>query len=67
MFYPDVSGIDKILINLEEAGRSCYRNISEKSANEYKISAETTLAQEYAPEVIIRQAEAKRADLIVVG
>ncbi|MFL6481456.1 MAG: universal stress protein [Nitrososphaera sp.] len=47
--------------------RSCYRIISEKSANEYKISAEITLAQGYPPEVIIREAEAKRADLIVVG
>jgi universal stress protein family protein len=41
-------------------------NYSEKSANENNISAETILAQGYPPEVIIREAEAKRADLIVV-
>ncbi|MDQ3868912.1 MAG: universal stress protein, partial [Thermoproteota archaeon] len=67
LFYPDISGIDKILINLEEAGKKLLQYYSEKSANEYKISAETTLAQGYRPEVIIREAEAKCADLIVVG
>ena len=67
LFYPDISGIDKALINLEEAGKKLLQNYSEISANKYKIPAETTLAQGYPPEVIIKEAEAKRADLIVVG
>ncbi len=67
LFYPDISGIDKILINLEEAGKKLLQYYSEKSANEYKISVGTALARGYPPEVIIREAEAKRADLIVVG
>ena len=60
LFYPDVSGIDKIRIDLEEAGRRILQNYSEKSTNEYSIEVETILAQGYPP-------DAKGADLIVVG
>jgi nucleotide-binding universal stress UspA family protein len=67
LFYPDVSGIDKIRIDLEEAGRRLLQNYSEKSTNEYSIEVETTLAQGYPPDAIIREADAKGADLIVVG
>jgi nucleotide-binding universal stress UspA family protein len=67
LFYPDVSGIDKIRIDLEEAGRRLLQNYSEKSTNEYSIEVETILAQGYPPDAIIREADAKGADLIVVG
>jgi nucleotide-binding universal stress UspA family protein len=67
LFYPDVSGIDKIRIDLEESGRRLLQNYSEKSTNEYSIEVETTLAQGYPPDAIIREADAKGADLIVVG
>jgi nucleotide-binding universal stress UspA family protein len=67
LFYPDVSGIDRIRIDSEEAGRRLLQNYSEKSTNEYSISVETTLAHGYPPDVIIREADAKGADLIVVG
>jgi nucleotide-binding universal stress UspA family protein len=67
LFYPDVSGIDKMRIDLEEAGRRILQNYSEKSTNEYKIAVETILAQGYPPDAIIREADAKGADLIVVG
>jgi nucleotide-binding universal stress UspA family protein len=67
LFYPDVSGIDKIRIDLEEAGRKILQKYSEKSTNEYKIAVETILAQGYPPDVIIREADTKGADLIVVG
>jgi nucleotide-binding universal stress UspA family protein len=67
LFYPDVSGIEKIRIDLEEAGRRILQNYSEKSTNEYKIEVETILAQGYPPSAIIREADAKGADLIVVG
>lgn len=67
LFYPDVSGIDKIRIDLEEAGRRLLQNYSEKSTNEYSIEVETILAQGYPPDAIIREADAKDADLIVVG
>lgn len=67
LFYPDVSGIDKIRIDSEEAGRRLLQNYSEKSTNEYSIEVETTLAQGYPPDAIIREADAKGADLIVVG
>ena len=67
LFYPDVSGIDKIRIDSEEAGRRLLQNYSEKSTNEYSISVETILAQGYPPDAIIREADAKGADLIVVG
>jgi nucleotide-binding universal stress UspA family protein len=67
LFYPDVSGIDKIRIDLEEAGRRLLQNYSEKSTNEYSIEVETTLAHGYPPDVIVREADAKGADLIVVG
>ena len=33
LFYTDVSGIDKIRIDLEEAGRRLLQNYSEKSTN----------------------------------
>ncbi|HJU35615.1 MAG TPA: universal stress protein [Nitrososphaera sp.] len=67
LFYPDVSGIDKIRMDLEEAGKRLLQNYSEKSTNEYKIAVETTLTQGYPPDAIIREADAKGADLIVVG
>jgi nucleotide-binding universal stress UspA family protein len=67
LFYPDVSGIDKIRMDLEEAGKRLLQNYSEKSTNEYKIAVETTLTQGYPPDAIIREAAAKGADLIVVG
>jgi nucleotide-binding universal stress UspA family protein len=67
LFYTDVSGIDKIRIDLEEAGRRLLQNYFEKSINEYKIAVETTLTQGYPPDAIIREADSKGADLIVVG
>jgi nucleotide-binding universal stress UspA family protein len=67
LFYPDISGIDKILIDLKEAGKRFLQNYSEKSTNEYKIAVETILTQGYPPDAIIREADAKGADLIVVG
>jgi nucleotide-binding universal stress UspA family protein len=67
LFYPDVSGIDKIRIDLEEAGRRLLQNYSEKSKNEYSIEVETALTHGYPPDVIVREADAKGADLIVVG
>jgi nucleotide-binding universal stress UspA family protein len=67
LFYPDVSGIDRIRIDLEEAGRRILKNYSDKSTNHYKIAVETILAQGYPPDAIIREADAKGADLIVVG
>jgi nucleotide-binding universal stress UspA family protein len=67
LFYTDVSSIDKLRVDLEEAGRRLLQNYSEKAINDYKITVETTLAQGYPPNAIIREAEAKGADLIVVG
>ena len=67
LLYPDVSGIDRIRIDLEEAGKRLLQNYSEKSTNEYSIEVETILAQGYPPDAIIREADAKGADLIVVG
>jgi nucleotide-binding universal stress UspA family protein len=67
LFYPDVSGIDKIRMDLEEAGKRLLQNYSEKSTNEYKIAVETTLTHGNPPDAIIREADAKGADLIVVG
>src|SRR5215211_5850766 len=55
LFYTDASSIDKLRIDLE------------KSKNEYKIDVETTLAQGYPPDAVIKEADAKGADLIVVG
>jgi Universal stress protein family len=52
---------------LEEAGRRILQNYSEKSTNEYKIASETILAQGYPPDAIIRQADARGADIIFVG
>ena len=66
LFYTDASSIDKLRIDSEEAGR-ILQNYSEKSINEYKIAVETTLTQGYPPDAIIREADAKGADLIVVG
>ena len=67
LFYTDASSIDKLRIDSEEAGRRLLQNYSEKSINEYKIAVETTLTQGYPPDAIIREADAKGADLIVVG
>jgi nucleotide-binding universal stress UspA family protein len=67
LFYPDISGIDKILIDLKEAGKRLLQNYSEKSTNEYKIAVEAILTQGYPPDAIIREADSKGADLIVVG
>ena len=67
LFYPDASGIDRMQVDLEEAGRSLLQTYSEKAANDYKIEVETTLAQGYPPDAIIREADAKSADLIVIG
>jgi nucleotide-binding universal stress UspA family protein len=67
LFYPDVSGIDRIRIDLEEAGKMLLEDYVEKSTNEYKIAVETILTQGYPPDAIIREADAKGADLIVVG
>src|SRR5688572_29919040 len=67
LFYPDVSGIDKIRMDLEEAGKRLLQNYSEKSTNEYKIAVETTLTHGNPSDAIIREADAKGADLIVVG
>jgi nucleotide-binding universal stress UspA family protein len=67
LFYTDASSIDKLLVELEEAGRRLLQSYSEKSINEYKIAVETTLAQGSPADVIIREADAKGADLIIVG
>jgi nucleotide-binding universal stress UspA family protein len=67
LFYTDASSIDKLRIDLEEAGKKLLQSYSEKSINEYKIAVETTLAQGYPADAIIREADAKGADLIVVG
>ena len=67
LFYTDAYSIDKLRIDLEEAGNRLLQSYSEKSINEYKIAVETTLAQGYPPDAIIREANAKGADLIVVG
>ena len=67
LFYTDASSIDKLQIELEEAGRRLLQSYSEKSINEYKIAVETTLAQGSPADVIIREADAKGADLIIVG
>jgi nucleotide-binding universal stress UspA family protein len=67
LFYTDASGLDKLQIDLEESGKKLLQYYSDKSTNEYKIVVETTLAQGYPPDAIIREAETKGADLIVVG
>jgi nucleotide-binding universal stress UspA family protein len=67
LFYTDAYSIDKLRIDLEEAGNRLLQSYSEKSINEYNIAVETILAQGYPPEAIIREANAKGADLIVVG
>lgn len=67
LFYTDAYTIDKLRIDLEEAGNRLLRSYSEKAINEYKIAVETTLAQGYPPDAIIKEANAKGADLIVVG
>ena len=67
LFYTDAFSIDKLRIDLEEAGNRLLQSYSEKSINEYKIAVETTLARGFPPDAIIREANAKGADLIVVG
>jgi nucleotide-binding universal stress UspA family protein len=67
LFYTDAYSIDKLRIDLEEAGNRLLQSYSEKSINGYNIAVETILAQGYPPEAIIREANAKGADLIVVG
>ena len=67
LFYTDAYSIDKLRIDLEEAGNRLLQRYSEKSINEYKIAVETILAQGYPPDAIIREANAKGADLIVIG
>lgn len=67
LFYTDVSGLDKLQMDLEESGHKLLEFYSDKSINEYEIPVETTLAQGHPPDAIIREAEAKGADLIVVG
>ena len=67
LFYTDASSIDKLRVDLEESGRRLLENYSEKSKKEYKIDVETTLVQGYPPDAIIREVDAKGADLIVVG
>ncbi|HYY67875.1 MAG TPA: universal stress protein [Nitrososphaeraceae archaeon] len=67
LFYTDAFSIDKLRIDLEEAGKKLLQSYSEKSINEYKIAVETTLAQGYPADAIIREADTKGADLIVVG
>ena len=67
LFYTDASSIDKLRIDLEESGRRLLDNYSKKSKNEYKIEVETTLARGYPPDAVVREADAKGADLIVVG
>ena len=67
LFYTDASSIDKLRVELEEAGRMLLQNYSEKSINEYKIAVETILARGYPADAIIREADTKGADLIVVG
>ena len=67
LFYSDASSIDKLRVELEEAGRMLLQNYSEKSINEYKIAVETILARGYPADAIIREADTKGADLIVVG
>jgi nucleotide-binding universal stress UspA family protein len=67
LFYTDASSIDKLRIELEDAGRRLLQSYSEKSINEYKIAVETTLAQGFPADAIIKEANAKGADLIIVG
>jgi nucleotide-binding universal stress UspA family protein len=67
LFYTDAYSVDKLRIDLEEAGNRLLQSYSEKSLNEYNIAVETILAQGYPPDAIIREANAKGADLIVIG
>ena len=67
LFYTDASSIDKLRIDLEESGKKLLQYYSDKSINEYEIAVESTLAQGNPPDAIIREAETKGADLIVVG
>ena len=67
LFYTDASGLDKLQIDLEESGKKLLQYYSDKSINEYEIAVESTLAQGNPPDAIIREAETKGADLIVVG
>ncbi|MFL6359202.1 MAG: universal stress protein [Nitrososphaeraceae archaeon] len=67
MFYTDASSIDKLRIDMEEAGRILLQNYSEKSTNEYKIPVETILTRGSPADAIIREANERGAELIVVG
>ena len=67
MFYTDASSINKLRIDMEEAGRMLLQNYSEKSTNEYKIPVETILTRGSPADVIIREANERGAELIVVG
>ena len=59
LFYTNASSIDKLRIDLEESGKRLLKNYSEKSVNEYKIAVETTLAQGYPADAIIREADTR--------
>jgi nucleotide-binding universal stress UspA family protein len=67
LFYTDGSDFEKLRTGLNEAGRRLLQDYSQRSINEYKIDVETILADGYPSEVIIKEASAKGADLIVVG
>ena len=67
LFYTDASGLDKILIELEESGEKLLQVYSEKAKNEYEIEVEPTLVQGFPPDAIIKEAETKGANLIVIG
>ena len=67
LFYTDASGIDKLRIDMEEAGKMLLQNYSEKSRNEYKIPVETVLTRGSPSDAIIGEANKRDAELIVVG
>ncbi len=67
MFYTDASSIDKLRIDMEEAGRMLLQYYSEKSTNEYKIPTETILTRGSPADAIIKEANERGAELIVVG
>jgi nucleotide-binding universal stress UspA family protein len=67
LFYTDASGLDKILIELEESGQKLLQVYSGKAKNEYEIEVEPILVQGFPPDAIIKEAEIKGADLIVIG
>ncbi|MDQ3847853.1 MAG: universal stress protein [Thermoproteota archaeon] len=67
MFYTDASSTDKLRVDMEESGRKLLQYYSEKSTNEYKITAETILTRGSPADAIIREANERGAGLIVVG